>query len=135
MSKPSLYTSTKRLFHTCASVYHTKETLPYSFESINAYTDSLMYMYMTHLPSFVSFCDLVCVHWHSRFTFLGAIKIKLDWIWEKPPLTHKDKYFRNVQFNYSMNYISRMHGAAYMQFSTVVQLSMVFQFMNSSMSS
>ena len=28
-----------------------------------------------------------------------------------------------------------MHGAAYMQFSTIVQLSMIFQFMNSSMSS
>ena len=33
-----------------------------------------------------------------------------------------------------MNYISRLHGAAYMQLSTVVQLLKVFQFMNSSMS-
>ena len=34
-----------------------------------------------------------------------------------------------------MNYVSRMHGAAYMQFSAVVQLLKVFQFMNSSMNS
>ena len=31
-----------------------------------------------------------------------------------------------MQFNYSMNYITRMHGVAYMQFSTAVQLSKIF---------
>ena len=40
----------------------------------------------------------------------------------------------NMSFNYSMNYILRIHGAASRQFSTAVQLSKVFQFMNSSMS-
>ena len=34
-----------------------------------------------------------------------------------------------------MNVISRMHGAAYTHFSTIVQLPKVFQFINSSMSS
>ena len=46
-----------------------------------------------------------------------------DRIWEKSPLTHKDKYLGIHKFNYSMNCISRLHGVAYMQFSTIVQLS------------
>ena len=43
--------------------YHTKTALPQSFESINAYTDTLMYSYMTQLPSFILFCI-----WHWLLT-------------------------------------------------------------------
>ena len=45
LDKSLLYTSTKWHFYTCTSVYHTKAALPYSFKSINAYTDSLLYMW------------------------------------------------------------------------------------------
>ena len=55
-----------------------------------------------------------------------------DRIWEKLPLMYMDKY---LEIHNSMNYISRMHGVTYMQFSTIVQVLKVFQFMNSSMSS
>ena len=44
-----------------------------------------------------------------------------NWMLEKPPLMHKDKYLeiRNLT-NYSMNYIPRIHGAACVHFFTVV---------------
>ena len=64
MGNPLLYTSTKRLFYTCMSVYHTKAALPCSFESTNAYTNSLRYTWHTYQ---ISFHDQLCVHWHSWF--------------------------------------------------------------------
>ena len=50
--------------------------LPYSFESIDACTGFLMYVCMTHLPSFISFHGLAHVFQHSWFkiSYVGAIK-------------------------------------------------------------
>ena len=52
-------------FYICATACHTKAALPYSksFESINAYTDSLMYIWHTYTLYQVSFYSVVlCVY-------------------------------------------------------------------------
>ena len=82
--------------------------------------------------------EFVCVAMHSlvmspclRDLIVMSLVVKLigTWFLDSEPL------ICYTRFSCSMNYISRMDGAAYTQFSTVVQLSMEFQFVNSSMSS
>ena len=65
---------------------------------------------------------------HSVFVqSIWSIGHTSNYMWldfEKSPIAHNDKYLNIC--NSILNYISRMHGAASMQFSTIVQSSKVF---------
>ena len=66
--------------------------------------------------------------WLSQIITCMVISYICDQIWERHHLLmHKDKYLEMCNSVIQWyNYISIMHGAVYMQFSTVVQLSKVF---------
>ena len=71
-------------FYTCASVCHTKATLPYHFKAINTYIDSLMYISHTYQVSFHSM--VWCVYTGTADSnFVGTNKIKFHFLFRILP--------------------------------------------------